>query len=63
MVVLMLPGMIIPCGANTGIFQNYINVIAEDALAPCIARSSTIMIVTMQDKRVSSQFLDTILPA
>ena len=42
-----------PCGAGTGMFwDNYINTMAVDALAPCVARSSAAMGLTMQDRRV-----------
>ena len=38
---------------ETGTFQeNRVNIMAADALAPCGARSSTVMVLFMQDKQV-----------
>ena len=40
-------------GTGTTIYQvNWIDTVADDALAPAITRSSTGMVLTMQDKRV-----------
>ena len=40
-------------GAETGIFLgNYVNTMAADALATCVARSSATMVLTTQDKQV-----------
>ena len=33
-------------------FSNKVNTMTADALAPCIARASTTMVSTMEDKRV-----------
>ena len=35
-------------GADIGIFQ--VNIMAPDALTPCVARSSATMVLTMQDE-------------
>ena len=43
-----------PSGVGTRIFkENWVNTMAADALAPCIARSSAAMVLTLQDKQVS----------
>ena len=40
-------------GDGTRIFrENWVNTIAADALAPCVARSSAAMALTMQDKQI-----------
>ena len=36
-------------GAEARILQNWVNIIAADALAPCTARSSVAMILTVLD--------------
>ena len=42
-----------PSVAETRIFSaNLVNTMTADALAPCIARTSTAMILILQDKRV-----------
>ena len=42
-----------PCDAETGILKAiYINTMAPDALAPCVARPSEAMVLNMQDKWV-----------
>ena len=42
-----------PSGVETKIFQaNYVNAMAADALAPCIARPSTCIMLTKQDRWV-----------
>ena len=38
---------------ETGIYQqNYVNTMAGAAQAPCVARTSAVMVLTMQDKQV-----------
>ena len=38
-------------GATTGLFQdNYVNIMAADALAPCVAKASAAMVLTMHKK-------------
>ena len=45
--------MINPSGAENWIYQkNQVNTMAVDDLAPCIARSSASMVLTMQEKLV-----------
>ena len=40
-------------GAETEIFwDHWVNTITADALAPCVARSSAIMVLTKHDKQV-----------
>ena len=42
-----------PCGADAGIFRdNFVSTMAVDALAPCVARSSTAMLLIMWDKQI-----------
>ena len=41
-----------PSGAVNGIFQNMANTLTTDDLAPGVARSSAVMVLTMQNKWV-----------
>ena len=54
------PQWVNPSGAEAGIFRKiYVNTMAADVLAPGVARSSTAMVLTMQDKQsVSSLWKD-----
>ena len=40
-----------PSGAGI-LMVNYVNAMATDALAPCVASASAAMVLTMQDKRL-----------
>ena len=42
-----------PFSAETGILQDkWVDTMAADALAPCVARASASMVLTMQDKQL-----------
>ena len=42
----MAMGTVMVNEAYTGIFQNLLNTIAADALAPCVARTSAAMVLS-----------------
>ena len=51
-----------PYGTETGIFQNKVNTMAADALAPYVAKTSAAMVLTMQGKQVIAFYDGFYLP-
>ena len=52
-----------PSGVETSIFwDNYINTMAANGLAPHVTRSSTAMVMTMQDKKVFVFYMERLQP-